>query len=81
MSTATVLMEDEREFSTDQIIRIDGQLYLRHSNGGSRGAWQGRGDTCTLIDLTEARRIALEWEPDPEKVAEIISLAPAEEPV
>jgi hypothetical protein len=69
-----ILMEREREFTTDQIIRIDSQLYFRRANGGSRGAWQDREDTCNLIDLAEGRRIALEWGEEPEDVARIITL-------
>lgn len=82
LETAGVLMEDEREFSTDQVIRVGDELYYREQNGGSRGAWQPHsgpmGDwdaprEVRLIDEPEAKRLMLEWGASPAKVAALIA--------
>lgn len=67
-----VLFEDETEWYTDDIVRIDDEYYFRHQNGGDRGAYDERNfhPRCEIISRTEARRLALEWGEDPETVAE-----------
>jgi hypothetical protein len=67
-----VLMEKENEFTTEQLICIGEDLFHAVRNGGTRGAWQDKSDSVETIDLTEARRIALEWNDDPEEVDRIL---------
>lgn len=70
-SNAEVIFEHEDNWTTDDIVRIDGEYYKRHQNGGSQGAWDHRQfrPKCEAITRTEARRLALEWGYDLEDVA------------
>jgi len=70
-----VLAEDEGEFTTVQVIRIDDKYYHRRLNGGARGAWDTRSVRpgqfyCHNIARAEARRILLEMGLDPVAVAD-----------
>lgn len=71
-----VLFTREREFTTDKIVMIEteiGQLpdyFHIEENGGSGGQWQNRSNVVTKVNLSEARRLALEWGEDLEDVAE-----------
>lgn len=69
----------EGEFSTDKIILMDGEAYLMHPNGGSRGAWDRRGGDGVWRDYPvsptervtreKARELMLDWGYDPSAVA------------
>lgn len=73
--------EDEGEYSTEQIVRVGGNFYYRHSNGGSRGAHDrmcGDGvwrdypvEPSRQIDVTEARAILLDWGFEPREVGKM----------
>lgn len=65
-----VLFEDEREFVTHKVVRIEGDYFHVIKNGGFGGAWQDRKDQVTTIALTEARRLGLEMGYKVEVVAE-----------
>ena len=74
LDEADVLGEDEREWQTEQVIRIDGEYYFRRNNGGSRGAYDTRTTKnvleCRVISLSEARRMLLALGMAPAEVAE-----------
>lgn len=67
---AKVIFSDEQEFVTDDIVRIGGEYYHRHRNGGARGQWDPKSfsASCQVVTRTEARRLALEWGCEPEEV-------------
>lgn len=69
---AEVMFTNEDSWFTDKIIRIEEDYFLLHENGGENGSYDNRDfkETCTLIDRTEARRLALEWGEDLDDVAE-----------
>lgn len=68
-----VLVENEMEFATDSVLRIGDDYFLRHANGGERGAFQEstcRGKFTTVsITRTEARAKMLEMGVELEEVA------------
>jgi hypothetical protein len=74
-TTTEILLENEHEFETEQLIRIGTDLFYRRQNGGSGGAWEKKSYNraeCRAIGLTEARRIALEWGETPDTVVDAL---------
>jgi len=69
---AEVVFTMENEWDTEKIIRIEGDYFHVHENGGSSGAYDKRNfkETCKIITRSEARRLALEWGADLDDVAE-----------
>lgn len=77
---AEVLAENEGEWSTRRIVRIEAQAYYQHQNGGERGAWDrqdGDGvwrehpiEPTREISKTEACKLMLDWGHDPNEIAE-----------
>jgi hypothetical protein len=69
-----VLGEDEGEFQTEQVVRIEDDFFYRRNNGGSRGAHDHRTNPdvfeCNEIDRREARRTLLKFGLDPVEVAD-----------
>jgi hypothetical protein len=69
-----VLGEDEGEFQTEQVVRIEDGFFYRRNNGGSRGAYNHRTNLdvfeCNEIDRREARRTLLKFGLDPVEVAD-----------
>ena len=69
-----VLAEEEGEFTTDSVIRIDDEYFFRHANGGERGAYERRNHggqvfSTESISRTEARAKMLEMGLEPSEVA------------
>jgi hypothetical protein len=75
-----VLAENEGEWSTQKIVRIEAQAYYQHENGGKRGAhdrqdgdgvWRERPVEPTReIGKTEARKLMLDWGYDLKEIAQ-----------
>jgi hypothetical protein len=72
---AATLAERVGEFRTLSVVRIGDDFFAVDTNGGTRGAWEVRYDqhatTTRSIDRTEARRILLEMETEPEEAARL----------
>lgn len=76
-----VLASSEKEFSTESIVRIDGDFYHRHGNGGARGAWDrrcGEGvwrdrpvEPTRQITRQEAIALLLDWGLEPQSAARL----------
>ena len=79
--TGETLAELESEFSTKSIVRVGGEYYYRHANGGSRGSYDRRdGDgvwrdhpvePAQELALAEARAYLLGWGYSPAEVARL----------
>lgn len=69
-----VLAEEEGEYTTDSVIRIDDKYFFRHANGGERGAYDrqnhgGHEFRTESISRAEAHAKMLEWGLEPSAVA------------
>ena len=69
------LFENELEFRTLQVVRVEDDFFLLHLNGGSRGAFSDgkagvAGHECETIEKSEARRLGLKWGYTPGEVAQ-----------
>lgn len=74
-----ILAEQEGEFDREQLIRIDGEYFHAHPNGGSRGAWDRQDadgvwrdypiERTRRIEASEARALLLDWGYSPSDVA------------
>jgi len=66
-----VIARSEGEWTTQQIVVMDGEAYYRHANGGAHGAhdqmdgdgvWREQPiEPTRQIDRSEARRLMLDW--------------------
>lgn len=83
MKDNRVIYRYERQFDTEEVIRIDRNYYVRVVNGGTGGSRsQQRGDgsydTCALrceaVTQEEAIRKLLEFGLEPEAVDELLDL-------
>jgi len=80
-----VIAERVGEWSTEQIVRLGGDLYYRHPNGGARGAhnrqdgdgvWRERPvEPSRELGVSEARRLLLDWGYDPAEVVQMLEVS------
>jgi len=73
IATAAVLAEDQQEFITLSVIRIEEDFFLLNANGGERGAWQNGKDKCEIITRAQARAMLLEMGKDALEALELTS--------
>jgi hypothetical protein len=81
MEDGDVLAEREHEYSTESIVRVGEDIYLRHKNGGARGSWDRQGgdgvwrerpvEPARLLTTTEARERLLDWGYAPAEIADM----------
>jgi hypothetical protein len=80
LANAGTIAEDEDEWSTDSLVRVEGDYFLVHKNGGSRGAHcRGANHFPETLEPTEtlsrsdARAVLLNWGYGPAEVARLTS--------
>ena len=79
MAKKEIIGKREGEWSTESVVRIGGELYYRHENGGHRGSYNrqdGDGvwrespvEPTRQITVSEARVLLLDWGCEDEAVA------------
>ena len=76
----TVLATHERDWDTEEVIRVNGDLFYRRTAGGCQGSYnRQRGDgswdsspmECREIGCSEARRILLGFGLEPNEVSRL----------
>ena len=77
-----VIAQEEGEYSTAQLVLVDGELYRGVDNGGARGAWNrqdGDGvwrerpvEPFEPISRTAAVSLLLNWGHSPEEIAALL---------